>query len=59
MINNILNSSQAAPLTIEKNNINNNFNAYSTTINPKENYGFGFENIIKEEKIFIDEEKKN
>ena len=28
MINNILNSSQAAPLTIEKNNINNNFNAY-------------------------------
>ena len=31
MINNILNSSQVAPLTIEKNNINNNFNAYSTT----------------------------
>ena len=32
MINNILNSSQTAPLTIEKNNFNNNFNAYSTTI---------------------------
>jgi len=32
MINNILNSSQAAPLTIEKNKINNNFDAYSTTI---------------------------
>ena len=31
MINNILNSSQAAPLTIEKNNINNNFDVYSTT----------------------------
>ena len=31
MINNILNSSQVIPLTIEKNNINNNFNVYSTT----------------------------
>ena len=31
MINNILNSSQTAPLTIEKNNINNNFDVYSTT----------------------------
>ena len=43
---------------MKKKYINNNFDAYSTTINPKENYGFGIENIIKEEKIFIDEEKK-
>ena len=58
MINNILNSSQAAPLTIEKNNVGNNFDTYSSTINTTENYGFGIENIIKEENIFIDEEKK-
>ena len=58
MINNILNSSQAAPLTIEKNSVGNNFDTYSSTINTTENYGFGIENIIKEENIFIDEEKK-
>ncbi len=42
----------------KKKYINNNFDVYSTIINPKENYGFVIENIIKEEKIFIDEEKK-